>query len=79
MGSGNVRVRFKCGPWYVQTKLGMCKDGERDDVQQTARERVAEDQYEKIINQGLRTMGKRIWHPATTASGKRTAQAVPGI
>ena len=24
-------------------------------------------------------MGKRRWHPATSASGKRTAQAFPGI
>ncbi len=38
-----------------------------------------EPQYEKIINHGLRTMGKRIWQPATSASGKMTAQASGGI
>ena len=37
------------------------------------------DQYEKIINHGLSTIGKRMWLPATTASGKMTAQSSPGI
>jgi hypothetical protein len=37
------------------------------------------DQYEKIINQGLSTIGNKIWLPATTASGKITAQSTPGI
>lgn len=36
-------------------------------------------QYENLINQGLSTIGKRIWHAATSASGKRTAQEPPGI
>jgi hypothetical protein len=39
----------------------------------------AEPQYENLINQGLSTMGKRIWHAATSASGKRTAHDDPGI
>ena len=37
------------------------------------------DQYEKIINQGLSTIGNQIWLQATTASGKMTAQSTPGI
>jgi hypothetical protein len=36
------------------------------------------DQYEKIINQGLSTIENKIWLPATTASGKITAQSTPG-
>jgi hypothetical protein len=40
---------------------------------------IEEPQYEKIINQGLSTMGKRIWLPATMASGKMTDQEDPGI
>jgi hypothetical protein len=38
-----------------------------------------DNQYEKIINQGLNTIGNKIWHPATTGSGKITAQSTPGI
>jgi hypothetical protein len=37
-----------------------------------------DDQYEKIINQGLNTIGNKIWLPATTASGKITAQSTRG-
>jgi len=37
------------------------------------------NQYEKIISQGLSTIGNKIWLPATTASGKMTAQSAPGI
>jgi hypothetical protein len=37
------------------------------------------DQYEKIINHGLSTIGNKMWLPATTASGKMTAQSTPGI
>src|SRR6266851_4386655 len=36
-------------------------------------------QYEKIINHGLSTIGKRMWLAATIASGKMTAQSTPGI
>jgi len=41
--------------------------------------RFALPQYEKIINQGLSTMGNKTWLPATSASGKITAQYDPGI
>jgi len=37
------------------------------------------DQYEKIINQGLRTTGNNTWPPATMASGRMTAHAAPVI
>jgi hypothetical protein len=45
----------------------------------TTREPPVEPQYENLINQGLSTIGKRMWHAATSASGKRTAHDSPGI
>ena len=40
----------------------------------TVSEVVWPDQYEKTIKYGLSTIGKRIWHPQTTANGNITPQ-----
>jgi len=56
------------------------RHGERNvDKMRNNKGMLAEDQYEKTINQGLRTMGRRIWHPDTRARGKRTDQEDEGI
>jgi len=39
----------------------------------------ASDLYEKIMSQGLRTIGRRMWQPTQRDKGVMSAQFQPGI
>jgi len=66
-------------------RIRVCLAGNKvREVGKEADERKREDrsktsQYEKIINQGFRTIGTKMWHPTTSDTGIINAQFHPGI